>query len=343
MNMAGILRMVAVMAASAVVSSLFSGCDHKELCMEHPHIPSLIVRFDWSYSPEANPGGMAVFFYEQTAERSENDGELPVSPGIPRRHDLHPFEDSKVSLPAGTYHIIAYNNDTDGVLFRDENIFTFHTAYTREAGVFEPVYGSSDNSTPPKGSRDKDDGGDDAFQSVLDPNQMWAACEMDVEVRDNADGDQIITLYPKPITCHYTVRWINVGRLSSLGVASATLDGLAREYEFASGRLSDPLVMIPFGVTKDGKDSLKGDFHTFGHNPGNGHDSHYVRLYCWLNDGRQVYFDFDVTDQVKESPDPRNVSIVIDGLKLPEVDTGDGGSFRVDVDDFNEIYIDLEM
>ena len=39
-------------------SLLMVGCEHKELCHDHPHTTQLQVVFDWAKAPDASPNSM---------------------------------------------------------------------------------------------------------------------------------------------------------------------------------------------------------------------------------------------------------------------------------------------
>ena len=42
------------------ILALTTGCEHKELCYEHPHTMQLDVIFDWGKAPGASPGSMSL-------------------------------------------------------------------------------------------------------------------------------------------------------------------------------------------------------------------------------------------------------------------------------------------
>lgn len=43
---------------------------------------------------------------------------------------------------------------------------------------------------------------------------------------------------------------------------------------------------------------------------------HYLRIYTTS----KYYYTYDITDQVHDAPDPKNVYIVVSGLRLPSAD-----------------------
>ena len=98
---------------------------------------------------------------------------------------------------------------------------------------------------------------------------------------------------------------------------------------------------LPFEATHDGKSTITADFLTFGP-PAGAPGKHLLRIYVQLPDGKKVYYTFDVTDQVRHAPDPRNVHIVLDGLTLPKP-LAIGSGFRPTVDDWQEVEVPLRM
>ena len=42
-----------------------------------------------------------------------------------------------------------------------------------------------------------------------------------------------------------------------------------------------------------------------------------LTLYVWLNDGKKLRYDFDVTKQARNAKDPMNVSLIVGGIELP--------------------------
>ena len=65
-------------------------------------------------------------------------------------------------------------------------------------------------------------------------------------------------------------------------------------------------------------------------------------VYAILNDGKKYSFTYDVTAQIHEAPDPKNVHIVLDGLPLPKP-IDNGGGFAPTVDDWNTEEVEISM
>ncbi len=60
-----------------------------------------------------------------------------------------------------------------------------------------------------------------------------------------------------------------------------------------------------------------------------------------MSDGEKLCYQFDVSDQVREAPDPFNVSICIRGLELPDKPGVDSGGMDAGVDGWQTVIIEL--
>ncbi len=105
---------------------------------------------------------------------------------------------------------------------------------------------------------------------------------------------------------------------------------------------SDDLVTMPFTLAiSDDNTELRGQFLTFGECPNN-KANHILTIYLFLSDGSKWYYSFDVTDQVRNAPDPRHVNIVVSGLVLPRPLQSDAG-LHPEVNDWQTETVDIKM
>lgn len=342
--------------AVASASLLLSGCHHKDLCYEYAHLVRLKVVYDWRDAPEASVGGMRVFFY------SEDD------PTKSYYFDLPGTEGGYVEVPEGNYRIISYNNDTKTSLFGNIGDFDTHYCYTREGNILEPIYGNG-MSLPNRA--------DDSERVVICPDEVYLCRATDVSVSKTGitytvidywgkeengtrcsgsgcgDGmevtDQIITLYPHDILCHYTYEVRNVKNIEHISQVSGAISGMAPSIQLCDETLHTEPVTIPVPgttapVSRASGTEITGSFLTFGHNVSNG-APHKMTFYVITDDGSKYQFGnegrYDVTDQVRNAPDRRHVHIIIDGLEVPDPEPGDGGGFVPDIDNWG--YIEGEV
>ena len=307
---------------------LLSACNHKELCLQHPHTVRLKVEYDWQNAPDASPKGMCVFFY-------------PSEGGNYIRADFSGKEGGYVEIPVGKYNVITYNNDTEAVMFANVNDYAGHQAFTREGSVLGPALGSM---APP----DLKLAGVEQERVVITPDMLWGYSEEDVAVVEmTTDGEENkLILFPEDLVCHYTYEIRNVNNLKHAVMMCASLSGMSGRLTFSNKELHPECVTIPFEAKIDRENSLiTGEFYTFGHHTDN--NVHKMLLYVWMDDGQKLYFgaddeDFNLTYQVDTAPNPKRVHLVVDGLELP-LPIEDGNGFRPSVDDWTNVNEDIIM
>lgn len=301
---------------------LLSGCNHKELGLEYLKTAKLRIEYDWKYAPEANPVGMCAILYATDREAQHI------------RFDFKGMEGGEVELPVGTYRIITYNNDTEVVQFDNIHDFDSHSGFTREGNILEPIYGNA-MPLPPRAEGSEDE------RVVITPDELWGCTELDVVV--TGKGDQVITLRPHDMLCHYSYEIRNVSNLKHVSQMSASLTGMSGGMDLATENLNREPVTLPFEAYASGASSVVGEFLTFGHHEENS-APHKMSLYVVMDDGAKYVYSadprFDVTDQVHSAPDRRKVHIIIDGISLPQpIENGSG--FAPEVDDWGEVKEDI--
>lgn len=338
------MRRIYYAAAFLVVAAL-TACDHKELCYDHPHSTQVDVVFDWTYAPDAEANneveGMCLWFYPIDGRNT-----------APIYVKLKGMKGGKVEIPTGRYHVLYYNNDYEQVLFRGKEQFFTHECYTRDANLFESITGVRSSSGVPRAE------GTENERTVLTPEMMWGNNARDVNITENRieyrftrDGETeetIITndekrflLMPHEQVCTYTYEIINVENLKYVTQLSAAISGMSGSVFCAEERLTEECVTLPLEAKSDGVSTITGEFHTFGHYELN-KERHILTLYVWYEDGSKYYYTNDVTDQVDNAADKRNVHIVIDGLKLPKPIVN-GGGLQPDVNEWETVDVPIEM
>lgn len=326
------LKLILTLVAVLVLTS----CEHKDLCYHHPHTVTLKVRFDWRDAPDANPEGMCVYFY-------------PEDGGTPRRFDFADISGGEISISAGCYNIISYNNDTEATQFDNLDSFTNHRAFTRTGTILEPIMGAlarTVNSLKAPGADDQ--------QVAICPDDLWGTSQTNILI--TGDG-QTVTLYPHNLLCRYTLEVRNVTGADQISAVSGSLSGMAPALILASEQLHPLPITIPFLAHTSSHNTINAEFLTFGHHPENT-EPHHILLYVWLKNGKKIVLGsdsekFNVTNQVHSASDPRNVSIIIDQLELSSGDDNDddnntfiptdAGNFEPSVDDWGEVDQTIEL
>lgn len=322
--------------------ALTTGCHHKDLCYDHTHTTKLKVVYDWSEAPDASPAGMRAFFYSVD------------EPGRYHQFDFPGAKGGEIELPAGNYVLITYNNDTEVVNFANPNSFDSHLAQTRVGDILEPMYGNGVTSTARA---------DNEERVMITPDALWGCSVTQINITQHGvsyvhehwgsraetyteNGDQIITLYPHDMLCHYTYEVRNVKNAEHISRISGALSGMAGSMNLSTEQLdSEPVTLPVEGNVNTASKTITGSFLTFGHNPDN-NALHKMSFYVVMDDGSKYSFktagNLDVTTQVDNAPDRRHVHIIIDGLDIPEPIAGDSG-FNPWVDDWGVIEEDINV
>lgn len=310
--------MVACMAAL-----LSTSCNHKDLIVDDTFTGDVQIVFDWSNDPEANPASMMALLFNE-------DGSDAL------KYNFTGRDGGYARVPEGTYAGLGFNSDiTDWARFRGMDDKEHYELLTQDASALN-AFGLSTRSIPRSGDSDSE-------RIVCSPDRVWNNRIDNQTVKAYVPG-QKVTFYPEEITCHYTVTVKDVKNMNYLGSASidATVSGLSESYFLGGERRSTVPVTFPvvlYGNTDTS--SLYGEFMTFGDT-----DDHSSRniltIYLVYQDRTGSYATFDVTNQVKNAPDPHNVNIVVSGLELPKpINTG--GGFIPNVNDWQAIEYDLQM
>lgn len=300
------------------------GCDHKDIGIGVDDLLEgrIKVVYDWRYCPDANPSSMELCLYPK-------DGSEHLSFNLVGR------EGSYVSLEPDTYDIISMNNDDlDWAVYRNTDNKDDFKVETHDASE------SSDYNLLVNYLRSTR--ANDTNRLASTPGMSWSTRQDSVTVI-KSDQDQVITLYPKEIVCHYSVEVRNVENIElARGITiNGTISGLADGYHHGARISSDTPVTMPFTFSVDTENKeLHSQFLTFGE-CNTVKSFHNLKVYLFLADGTTFEKAFDVDKQISEAPDPTHVNIIVSGLTIPR--HGGQGGINPDVNDWNSDIIDIEM
>lgn len=308
---------------------IFFGCHHKDLCYEDSHEIPISLRFDWEEVPEASPSGMTVYFYPESG----------IQTGRYYCFHFKGKEGGRISLPEGRYIAVCYNNDSETVWGYEVELSHTHRLLTRNAGLLEPVLGNATAgaSVPrPAGTEDED--------IVLIPEMMYGCSRHDIAV--DVDTREI-TLYPHELVCHYSFEVRNVKGLENVVSLSGVLTGMSPSLYLSDEKQSEECVTLPVEAFKSDNTTICGEFLTFGHNP-EIDCQHKFGLYLWLKDGTILFISdegekYDVTEQLHKASNPRRVHFVIDGMEIRPGDGKYSEGWKIDLEDFNNEFIDINL
>ena len=303
-------------AIIVVMTLLLFSCRHKELSSDNVLIANVKVVFDWKNSPEANVETMRMYLF-------------PVDGGNPIPYEFADVKGGKIKVPAGRYKALCINSDTEALLYR--NIGGYHTfeLYSPEGSMNMAAY----SVLHPDKAREE--------RIRCSPDNFYAD-RIEEALLEVTEEEQTIVFYPANPVCHYTVEVRNVSNLKyvSPGFVTGALSGMSEGLFLGRNRIKSEPATIPFEMSSDGVSTLYADFLTFGQYESQ--NIHKIVIQVVMPDGNDKGYLFDVTDQVHQAPDPRNVHIILDGLPLPK-HIVNGGGFLPSVDEWDNIEVDLPM
>ncbi len=295
-----------------------TGCRHKDIIDDIGNSMHPIVRVDyeWDNNELFRPDGLANLFYLSDSDQ-----------GNYWRSDFRP-EGGNLRLPAGQYNVVAFNNDTENILFSGIDHLeqlTFSTPILDTSSIPEDQL-----PFPPQ-------------KLYTQPDRMWASLRKGVQV-DNTLELQSLVLKPKRITREFHIEMTDIGNLESALHYYACLSDLTSSFKADEMMQTGPSVTMGNFMHPIGGSSLSSTITSFGVNK-NSSEQH-LAIYMWLSDGERKVYLYNVTDQIHEAPDSMNIQIKVKGPILPEIIPGEGesgGTGGMDVGVDNWDFIDIEL
>ncbi len=313
-----------LLAASTLT---LGSCHHKPLYVAPEKGDTMEIVFDWRYAPDASPASMAAYMFPK-------DDNPQAAGGL--RYIFTGRDGGEVRIPYGSYVAVGMNTDTEewAVLTGSDNPDRILIT-TADADILEG------RSIPTRMVPRHDAAVQERMAKA--PGMLWTDNVDDVILRPSP-GKKTVTLYPEERICRYDVRVLDVKNIESLsgGAVDASLSGISEGVYAGHSNASDNAVTMPLVLhPEESGDSMFGKFLTFGDTPVTS-NRHILSLYMVLEDGTKWVSTFDVTDQVDNAPDPKNVHIVVRGIDLPDPGRAPTGLVP-DVNDWEAVYVDLHM
>lgn len=307
--------LIAVAALTSISGIMFTSCHHKEIVCNDSQVGDVSVKFEWDNAEKAAVEGMTVYFYP-----TGSNGKI-------WRFDISGRDGGRVGLPMGNYNMIAVNNDLPGVAFSGLDSFGGFTASARSlSGSGSPMtstgmlYGTTVHGI-----------------EVSECGVSYIAGEQLAECPAG-----IIRCHPDSLSTIYNIKVETVGVPRFIRSASATLCGLASSLELASASLSSDGCNVRTALNSvDDNRVFLGSLSGFAICPSVSNVNLVMRI--TREDGKSFEKSIDVTDQIRNCLNPRNVYIHIKDLEIPDEspDEGDNVGVIVDVDGWTQIDIYL--
>ena len=314
---------------------LLSSCraDLRELCYDHHHSANVTVGFNWtsSVATSMTPQGMTVLFYN-TQQASQE----------PERYDFAGMGGGTARLIAGSYRAMAYNYDTETILYRGRESAATLEAYTRSSSIEEgtQMAMATRGFDMPRASGTEDE------PVILEPDALCGAVSEDFSLATNDAGN--VTVTPEMRTHVVTITITNVPNLQYTYQFGASLTGMAGSVNMQSGRAGDEPVTQAFTGYAADVTTLVFRFRSFGHCPRHSEGvvhSHMFTVYAILADGSKWYYTEDISGQMHnwaEHPEDEDISIVLDELPIPKPIVN-GSGFQPTIDGWQGIEIEVGM
>lgn len=260
------------------------------------------VEYDWINAENAFPEGMTLLFFP-------TDGS-----SRPWRFDIGGREGGDIEIFPGDYSVISYNNDLPGVEFLDTD------SYDRFSAAPCAV---SDSLTTPTG-------------------MLYGAHLGHVSVRNPQGRRQRIILTPDSLSTVYHIRLDSVSGTERIKTATAVLNGVASSVclQRQCNSSSSCSLAAPLSISHERRYMLETVTTGLG-NPDIADPRLTLEVIVTTSHGKYSK-SFDVTGQVVNSFNPRDVYIYIKGLEIPAADNpaGDGDvGISVGVDGWQVIEI----
>ena len=323
------MRLLNHTASSLLTCSLMAltaSCVHKDLNDEAPTTiaDNVEVIFDWQKTEGKKPSSMILYLY-------------------PEGHDVMNYwfnnpDGGPIKTYAGRHTAICHSNDDPyGHHLRNQEnhneleVFTDNTTVLVGQGI-------STRSIPrAKGTEDE--------PLRMTPSMIYGAQDSEIDLKLTSFA-QSITFYPEELVCRYTVEFVDVENLKSADLRiDATISSLAGGYFPGRMAASSEPVSHSFTLVADEEmNSMRSEFYTFGV-PDGEERPHMICVYVALRNKQGNLYTLDVSDQVNNAPDPRNVNIKIYGLKLPELPDDptppDQGGVSIEIDSWETFHYNI--
>lgn len=308
-------KIYSLIVCLVLINFLFTGCHNKDLCPECDQETGVEVKFNWQNVKDI-PEGMTVLFYSPNGDLKYTFQNIPASGRL-------------IRIDAGTYQVACYNNDTEYVRWSGQDSISTLQVTMREGGLTEDHTRAS---TPPEIGR-----------LVVMPDDLYGDVLHEITIKPFDPELQVILLTPQTLLDFYTYEVSNIINAKYITNIRATLSGLSEIYFLGNPEHQVKSCTMPFmgNLSEQNQEMIVGEMQNFGYfrDPST---RNLLTLYLW-SPGGNIMATFDVTNQVRNAPDPRNVHIIINTtITVPPPIEGDDG-IDPSVDEWKDITFDIIM
>ncbi|MDE6341351.1 MAG: DUF5119 domain-containing protein [Muribaculaceae bacterium] len=307
---------------------LAEGCTHKDLNDDAPTTiaDQVEVIFDWSKTPAKEAKTMVLYLYSD--ERAMMDYRFNNPDG------------GLIRTYAGPHTAVCHSNDNPYAHhLRNEDTHEGLEIFTDDTSMLVGQGISTRGIPRAKGTEDE--------PLRVTPPIIYGAQDREIDLKVSS-LPQKLALCPEELVCRYSVEFAGVENIQNADLRiDATISSLAGGFYPGNMTTTAEAVSHTFTLSADmERKTLSAEFLTFGV-PAGERLPHKICLYIALRNRTGNFYTFDVSDQVNFAPDPRNVNIVIHGLKLPDIpddppEPPEGG-MSIEIDSWDTYYFDLKV
>ncbi|MDE5877909.1 MAG: DUF5119 domain-containing protein [Muribaculaceae bacterium] len=292
---------------------LVTGCEHKDLI--YPLDTCKVkISFDWSKASNAQPEGMTVMCYPCNSDTRT------------WRFDIAGRNGGYIELPAGKYKVLTVNNDLPGLRFiNTDYINTFEAVSVKlDSEDMMPtgmLYGTTIGTDH------------DPILSIPAFSGSW----------NSSQPEYNLTLTPDSLCTILHLDVLNLHNGRQIRSVSACLSGTPYSLLIQSDIPEDATMHTGFSlepIIPDSSINLHG--HTSMLGTPMPHIMYELVIKAVMKNGVTYKKNFDVTQQLLNSPWPRNIFVTIDNVELSD-ENESTGSFELgaDVDGWNKVLIEI--
>ena len=234
---------------------------------------------------------------------------------------------STVDVPKGCLRTFCYNNDNDINQFEistwEESVVT--TGNTEL--LTKAVFGDNEQGIPR--------GGDVDEPVRFQPSELY--CDTCSTI---ADGQSLILFAPKSPLTEIDVIVKSVKGFEGVKYASAALSGMAGSLSLSTLKPTGVACTIPMEMTVNADATISGKSLSFGRLE-NFAGKNVLTIYVLLSDGQKIYYTYDVSERMEQSAENAKIVLIIEEMKIPEVQAN--GGFNPQLDAWNTIEEEIAM
>lgn len=307
-----IIRILTAICAAA----LMAACTHKELDTLEPIANDVQVVFDWQKAPDHNAHSMSLYLYKDNSHVGY--------------HTFRTHTGGAIQTGIGTFDGICINeDDIYSFIINDHEAFTSFKITTKDQESLATM-GVATRGIPRSG--------DEPMRAA--PARVWGTGLTEFTI-NNTEETQIVRMHPEELVCKYTVDIIDVQNMGNVEAKfDASISSMAEGVFPGMNAVAEKPVTYTFVLNANkANNRLSSTFYTFGIPPGE-KIKHNLSLYFILKDGTGKIYNIDVTKQVNEAPNPKDVRILLQGLVLPD-NADDIRDTNISISGWNTVNINI--